>query len=246
MITIPVPDACASEPCQNGALCDLPQDEPEEGEFYCLCTDGFGGEFCEIEISTPPTECPHNQEYTQCGTACPKRCGSAVAELCTMECVAGCQCPAGWWMMPDGSCVEEESGCDAACPANQKFTSCGTACPKICGEPEAYICNMMCTIGCQCPWGMWQNEDGSCVEEETDCDNYVPPVIPECPENEVWSDCIGCEKMCYGLEEAEACAADCPTGCVCSDDFPFRGEDGACVAACPTMPPIPADFYDYE
>merc|ERR1712136_383893 len=55
MITIPLPDACTSEPCQNGALCDLPQDEPEEGEFYCICTNGFGGEFCEIEISTPPT-----------------------------------------------------------------------------------------------------------------------------------------------------------------------------------------------
>ena len=48
-------DACSSEPCQNGALCDLPQDEPEEGEFYCICTNGFEGELCEIEVITPPT-----------------------------------------------------------------------------------------------------------------------------------------------------------------------------------------------
>lgn len=107
----PGPDACASEPCLNGGLCELPQDDPGHGEFYCWCKEGFEGEFCEIELNIH--ECPHNQEFNECGTACPNECGKPEPFICTMQCEIGCQCPFGWWKKEDGSCVESASACDA-------------------------------------------------------------------------------------------------------------------------------------
>merc|ERR1719427_370774 len=73
------------------------------------------------------------------------------------------------------------------CKQNQEFTTCGTACPKICGEPEAIICTMQCVIGCQCPGNMWQKEDGSCVKHEDEC--YDIPVLKECPQNQEFNEC---------------------------------------------------------
>merc|ERR1712079_473561 len=43
-----------------------------------------------------------------------------------------------------------------SCPQNQELTLCGTACPKICGQPEAEMCIEMClTNVCQCPRALW-------------------------------------------------------------------------------------------
>lgn len=40
-------DFCFSDPCQNGATCELLMEEDEEG-YLCHCAEGFLGTFCEI------------------------------------------------------------------------------------------------------------------------------------------------------------------------------------------------------
>jgi len=135
------------------------------------------------ELIPPPmiVDCLQNQEFNECGTACPKKCGEPEALFCTMQCVIGCQCPWGMWEKDDGSCVENEDECydiviDKECPHNQEYTDCGTACPKICGKEVPNFCTYQCVVGCQCPSGWWQKEDGSCVENEDECGSSDPGV----------------------------------------------------------------------
>ena len=45
-----------------------------------------------------PTDqsCPiEGQVFTECGTACPPTCAESGPKFCTLQCVVGCQCPAG-------------------------------------------------------------------------------------------------------------------------------------------------------
>ncbi|XP_019890240.1 chymotrypsin inhibitor-like [Musca domestica] len=50
-------------------------------------------------------QCGPNQEFNACGTACPLRCGRPRPEVCTAQCVAGCQCKTGYALNSYGSCV---------------------------------------------------------------------------------------------------------------------------------------------
>ena len=54
------------------------------------------------------TQCPiEGQEYTECGTACPPTCGAIDPVPCTLQCVAGCQCPSGTVLDEENKrCVE--------------------------------------------------------------------------------------------------------------------------------------------
>jgi hypothetical protein len=118
-------------------------------------------------------ECESNKVWQECGTACPLKCGEEEPFICTMNCVIGCQCPPGYWEDVDGSCVEDDSICtprSEECPLNQEWQQCATPCPKTCGAPAPLLCIEMCIVGCACPPDMWQNEDGSCVEDEALCE----------------------------------------------------------------------------
>lgn len=57
-------------------------------------------------------ECPNNQKFNECGSACPLKCGEEPV-ACVKKCVRGCACPPGLlWMTESGDCVAE-----GECPA---------------------------------------------------------------------------------------------------------------------------------
>ncbi|KAH6896023.1 hypothetical protein B0T10DRAFT_603584 [Thelonectria olida] len=49
--------------------------------------------------------CPAGQEWTNCGTACPRKCGDKEPRICTLQCVAGCRCKEGLILNAQGVCI---------------------------------------------------------------------------------------------------------------------------------------------
>uniref|UniRef100_A0A1I7TYX0 TIL domain-containing protein n=1 Tax=Caenorhabditis tropicalis TaxID=1561998 RepID=A0A1I7TYX0_9PELO len=51
-----------------------------------------------------------------------------------------------------------------ACPPNEVFRSCGTACEPTCQNPKPSICTLQCIVDvCQCKQGFVRGDNG-CVE----------------------------------------------------------------------------------
>ncbi|VDK30721.1 unnamed protein product, partial [Gongylonema pulchrum] len=106
------------------------------------------------KLAVVAERCGENEEYQQCGTACPETCLSNDTKTCTVECVPGCFCKSGYVLnRANGTCVKRET-CGTSeyvqCPENEIFTYCGgcegtcqqqfVQCPDICGSPR-----------CECP-----------------------------------------------------------------------------------------------
>ncbi|XP_014099718.3 chymotrypsin inhibitor [Bactrocera oleae] len=50
--------------------------------------------------------CGKNEEFTECGTACPPKCDQRNSpNLCTLQCIVGCQCKSGYVLNNQGRCV---------------------------------------------------------------------------------------------------------------------------------------------
>ncbi|KAL9916903.1 chymotrypsin inhibitor [Glossina fuscipes fuscipes] len=66
---------------------------------------------CHQAVNAQSTgECGPNEEFTNCGTACPATCDRPRPEICTQQCVIGCQCKNGLLRNSAGRCVRS-SGC---------------------------------------------------------------------------------------------------------------------------------------
>ncbi|KAK1122897.1 hypothetical protein K0M31_009342 [Melipona bicolor] len=53
-------------------------------------------------------QCGLNEEFKSCGTACEPSCTKR-SEICTMQCVIGCQCKSGYLRNDKGTCVVPEN-----------------------------------------------------------------------------------------------------------------------------------------
>lgn len=53
------------------------------------------------------------------------------------------------------------------CGRNAVFSKCGTACPRICGQPIPQFCTFQCVIGCVCKKGyILSGPGGECISEK--------------------------------------------------------------------------------
>ncbi|XP_037818498.1 chymotrypsin inhibitor-like [Lucilia sericata] len=50
-------------------------------------------------------QCGKNQQFTNCGSACPPKCNDEPAKICTLQCIIGCQCKPGYLLNSKNECV---------------------------------------------------------------------------------------------------------------------------------------------
>ncbi|PZC81056.1 hypothetical protein B5X24_HaOG213396 [Helicoverpa armigera] len=185
---------------------------------------------CFVALSTgifiAKEECPQNEEFLLCGSACPFNCSSPEGPvICSEDCIEGCFCKAGYLRNDNGTCVTTDQcvGKSEVCGPNEEFLSCGTACPLTCKQPEPLICGLACGMGCFCKSGYVRDTvNNQCVTLDK-C-----PVEPCLNDNETYDLCNGqCEPSCDDPEPI--CTRLCKGGCICSPGL-LRDANGECVS----------------
>ncbi|XP_066462566.1 balbiani ring protein 3-like [Eleutherodactylus coqui] len=241
-IGTPCPKGCA-----RGCFCNTGYIKESETSSHCIPPEDCP----KINPATTPKptepECPENQHWTDCGTACPITCENVdnPPEICEHRCALGCFCEPPYVFLSENSktCVLPEE-CpkppEPECPKNQHW-SCGTTCPITCENmlKPPKICTLQCVFGCFCepPYIFLSENSKTCVLPE-EC-----PKPPEhnCPENQEWNDCgTSCPINCQNVgDKPISCDKKCVPGCFCREPFIFQsGHCGTCVCPeeCPKMP----------
>ncbi|XP_014599121.1 PREDICTED: chymotrypsin inhibitor-like [Polistes canadensis] len=62
-----------------------------------------------VASALPPSQkCNENEEFTTCGSACEPTCGVTTSDICTLQCIIGCQCKQGFLrQLSTGACISE-------------------------------------------------------------------------------------------------------------------------------------------
>jgi hypothetical protein len=204
----------------------------------CICKQGYrrekGGHCVECYRT-----CRKNEEYTTCGTACPKTCDKiGIRSNCSRECVAGCFCRPFFFLNNNGDCVRLEN-CEGKCmKPNTVFDTMGTDCPVTCENKEnPPVCKSRLSPRCVCATGYVKNDKGDCVKPEN------------CPMKctkryEVYSECgaNNCQNTCAKPTFSHVCEGPCTPGCVCKKGY-LRAANGSCIAAksCPVEATVPIE-----
>ncbi|VDL82546.1 unnamed protein product [Nippostrongylus brasiliensis] len=237
-----------------GTACEPSCDNPNPGMCkaqcipnVCQCKEGF----FRNSDNTCVASCPVGE-----------KCGDTVCKpgtYCSTD-IPVCRRPP--CSLPPPRCVPDfinEVQLEPTCPANEVFKQCGTACEPSCENPNPMVCTKNCIVNvCQCKPGFFRNANGECVEtciDEKTCKDIVckkgtvckqntifcirapcpqppPTCVPECNENEEYTECgTACEPTCNGPTDF-ACTDQCVKKCQCKSGF-IRDVSGKCVAECP-------------
>ncbi|CAJ0588322.1 unnamed protein product [Cylicocyclus nassatus] len=192
----------------------------------------------------PQGRCAANEVYTTCGTACEPSCRVPRPEICTLQCVIGCQCRSGLYRNDQNACVPLSScpgnggnggnGGQNQCQVNEVFLECGTQCEPTCTDRNP-VCNRVCAIDvCQCRQGYVRDANrrcipvASCPAVSANTLQTAQPPQGRCSANEVYNTCgTACEPSCR-VPRPEICTEQCVVGCQCRSGF-YRNDQNACV-----------------
>ncbi|XP_013388390.1 chymotrypsin-elastase inhibitor ixodidin-like [Lingula anatina] len=57
------------------------------------------------------------------------------------------------------------------CSGDLEWSNCYSSCPLVCGEPDPWICDLMCNEGCGCPGDKIRvsRDSDKCVDSRIEC-----------------------------------------------------------------------------
>ncbi|KAG5679449.1 hypothetical protein PVAND_009014 [Polypedilum vanderplanki] len=204
--------------CVTGCFCEAGYVRNDNGD--CILA-----EQCPA-IEPPPTCSKAHEVYTDCGTACPLTCDNKDSQqICTMQCVAGCFCEAGYVRDNNGDCILPEK-CPKSQPVcsgtHEKFNECGTKCPLTCDNKDSPPpCVKMCVPGCFCEAGYVRDTNNKCIES-----SKCPKKI--CGENETFvaNTTLCVEATC--TKQQRYCGLGKQAKCLCNEGY-IRDENNKCI-----------------
>ncbi|XP_035227821.1 zonadhesin-like, partial [Stegodyphus dumicola] len=206
----------------------------------CFCKKGYlrnDNGICIPKKQCPKGICRKNEEYNNCGTACPPTCSNP-NPVCTRQCVKGCFCKKGYIKNDDGHCTRRELCPKRSCGINEEYNNCGTACPATCSRPNP-VCTKQCVRGCVCKKGYIRNDNGICIRREQ-CPNGI------CGKNEEYNDCgTACPPTCSNPDRI--CIDKCVSGCFCKKGY-IRNDRHVCIPRkdCPKAHVCPENQQYYK
>uniref|UniRef100_A0A182WBS7 TIL domain-containing protein n=1 Tax=Anopheles minimus TaxID=112268 RepID=A0A182WBS7_9DIPT len=157
-----------------------------------------------------PLTCGENEEFKQCGTACPKTCANMdTVQFCTKQCVAGCFLSEHHTTSFQHSCIK--------C-LTHLFSIFNTVAMKPVSMFACLIVLIVAlqTVQCACPYAH-------------------PYPTYECGPYEEYQQCgTACPKTCQDRED-KACTLQCVEGCFCKPGYIRENEHGKCIPECVTM-----------
>ncbi|CAF1451396.1 unnamed protein product, partial [Rotaria sordida] len=224
------PETCTKQ-CVQGCFCKLNYVRKDNStNSPCILKD-------QCPTDTTPLNCNENEEYINCGTACPETCNYK-PEACTKQCVQGCFCKLNYVRKDnstDSPCILKDQ-CPTEttplnCNENEEYTHCGTACPETCNyKPEG--CTKQCVEGCFCKPNYVRKDNSTnspCILKDQ-CPTDTTPL--NCSKNEVYNPCgsscpSSCKDLCYP-QKHKLCSLQCVSGCFCKEGL-YRTEGGKCV-----------------
>ncbi|CAF0763606.1 unnamed protein product [Rotaria sp. Silwood1] len=166
-------------------------------------------------------ECPDNEEYNECGSACQENC-THTPTFCTLQCVPGCFCKEGFVRETDdkSKCVPRSQ---CSCPINEYFNECGSACPDTCAA-RFQSCTKQCVPSCVCKDGFIRlnnQTDSPCIPE-SECNNSLCYDL-----NAEYTECgSSCPQTCNDernpIRKFRLCSAVCRSGCFSLDNDEFK------------------------
>ncbi|XP_063923427.1 serine protease inhibitor swm-1-like [Zophobas morio] len=177
--------------------------------------------FFLVGITAEEITCPPNEEFKECESVCPPTCQNTSPQICTDLCIIGCSCKKGFIReSPGGRCIESCEGVPV-CKDNERFTTCATACPRICNQTEIQACPLLCKTGCVCADGFIREREGESCIPEGRCQ-------PKCGINEAYTECGSpCPGTCS--QPSKVCERKCVEGCFCKQGYLLDENSGACV-----------------
>ncbi|CAL1266709.1 unnamed protein product [Larinioides sclopetarius] len=211
--------------CRPGCWCSKGLVKRKDGK--CVPKDQCGA---PTDVTPSPADsCGEDEEYQDCGSACPPTCATLGRTdfACLAVCVPGCFCKEGLVRNDQGDCVEPEDCPQKTCSKDEEYKECGSSCPPTCSTlGKRQICTRECVPGCFCREGLVRNDQGECVEPE-DCPPDENP--QKCGEDEEYTDCgSACPPTCSNIGKDQVCTDQCVPGCFCAEGL-VRNEKGECV-----------------
>ncbi|XP_015434703.1 PREDICTED: von Willebrand factor-like [Dufourea novaeangliae] len=180
-------------------------------------------------ISTD-AECPENEVWNECGSACPLTCDdlwNPEPRMCIALCIPRCVCVDDFVRNDNGNCIPKNK-CRKSCRP-KPITLFSKSCSSDFSRCSVSLLDGMLEIFRKLP--LHSLEVPCNKPAESRCQAFTEGAYAGCPKNEVWNQCgTACPLTCEDVRnpKPKPCTKQCVPGCYCIDDL-VRSDQWKCI-----------------